>query len=271
MNSQSPSIILSTCPPLPFHLLEDYTYYTHILLVLVGNFDFAKNLKVAILCFLQLAFPNSKWVVELKVDLDCEGCIKKILKAIKKIEDIETYNIETQLNKVTVTGNVTTEEEFNKYDREPAKYIKQYKGIKPRTGAPYSCDIGYEQFLGPKLQYGFDSDIMGHVRFIIPRLVIGVFVQVLCSYSTLLLYGIVTQSKKHPNEFAEELVKDADQKATINVGGHLLNAITIKHFTLGLPYHSKYTFVKGVGNDKMIAQSAFALEHMEGALHHSLL
>ncbi|CAL5343705.1 unnamed protein product [Camellia sinensis] len=50
-------------------------------------------------------------VVELKVDLDCEGCIKKILKAIKKIEaDIETYNIETQLNKVTVTGNVTTEE-----------------------------------------------------------------------------------------------------------------------------------------------------------------
>ncbi|XP_028058438.1 actin-related protein 3 isoform X2 [Camellia sinensis] len=40
--------------------------------------------------------------------------------------------------------------EFNKYDREPAKYIKQYKGIKPRTGAPYSCDIGYERFLGPE-------------------------------------------------------------------------------------------------------------------------
>ncbi|XP_052177840.1 copper transport protein ATX1 isoform X1 [Diospyros lotus] len=77
-------------------------------------------------------------VVELKVDLDCEGCIKKILKAIKKIEgttsifnstraphhfsqikdshrppllaDIETYNVDKQLNKVTVTGNVTTEE-----------------------------------------------------------------------------------------------------------------------------------------------------------------
>ncbi|XP_057509928.1 heavy metal-associated isoprenylated plant protein 45 [Actinidia eriantha] len=49
-------------------------------------------------------------VVELKVDLDCEGCIKKILKAIKKIEDIETYNVDMQLNKVTVTGNVTTEE-----------------------------------------------------------------------------------------------------------------------------------------------------------------
>ncbi|XP_034203579.1 copper transport protein ATX1 isoform X1 [Prunus dulcis] len=50
-------------------------------------------------------------VVELKVGLHCEECIKKILKAIKKIEaDIETYNADAQLNKVTVTGNVTTEE-----------------------------------------------------------------------------------------------------------------------------------------------------------------
>ncbi|KAJ0091849.1 hypothetical protein Patl1_27141 [Pistacia atlantica] len=43
------------------------------------------------------------------------------------------------------------------------------------------------------LQYGFDSCIMGQVRFIIPRLVIGVFIQFICSYSTLPLYVIVTQ------------------------------------------------------------------------------
>ncbi|XP_059275091.1 copper transport protein CCH [Lycium ferocissimum] len=49
-------------------------------------------------------------VVELKVGLHCDECVKKILKAIKKIEDIETYDVDTQLNKVTVTGNVTTEE-----------------------------------------------------------------------------------------------------------------------------------------------------------------
>ncbi|KAK7857911.1 copper transport protein ATX1 [Quercus suber] len=49
-------------------------------------------------------------VVELKVGLHCEDCIKKILKAIKKMQDIETYNVDTQLNKVIVTGNVTNEE-----------------------------------------------------------------------------------------------------------------------------------------------------------------
>jgi mlo protein len=43
------------------------------------------------------------------------------------------------------------------------------------------------------VQYGFYSCIMGQVRFIVPRLVIGVIIQVLCSYSTLPLYAIVTQ------------------------------------------------------------------------------
>lgn len=43
------------------------------------------------------------------------------------------------------------------------------------------------------VQYGFDSCIMGQVQFIIPRLIIGVIIQILCSYSTLPLYAIVTQ------------------------------------------------------------------------------
>ncbi|KAF9663120.1 hypothetical protein SADUNF_Sadunf17G0005400 [Salix dunnii] len=43
------------------------------------------------------------------------------------------------------------------------------------------------------VQYGFDSCIMGQVGYIIPRLVIGAFIQFLCSYSTLPLYAIVTQ------------------------------------------------------------------------------
>nr|POF01575.1 mlo-like protein 1 [Quercus suber] len=43
------------------------------------------------------------------------------------------------------------------------------------------------------VQYGFDSCIMGEIGFIIPRLVMGVFVQFVCSYSTLPLYAIVTQ------------------------------------------------------------------------------
>ncbi|XP_059666807.1 copper transport protein CCH-like [Cornus florida] len=49
-------------------------------------------------------------VVELKVGLHCDECIRKILKAIKKMDEIETYDVDTQLNKVIVSGNVTAEE-----------------------------------------------------------------------------------------------------------------------------------------------------------------
>lgn len=60
-----------------------------------------------------------------------------------------------------------------------------------------------------------------------------------------------------------EMVVALMQKATIKVSGHLLNAITIEHFILRLPYHSKFTFAKGVKNDEMTARSIFGLELSE--------
>ncbi|XP_058785728.1 MLO-like protein 1 [Vicia villosa] len=79
--------------------------------------------------------------------------------------------------------------------------------------------------------YGFDSCIMGQVRYIVPRLVIGVFIQVLCSYSTLPLYAVVTQMGSHYkraifNEhvqvglvgWAEKVKKKKAQKADSNQG-----------------------------------------------------
>ncbi|XP_027149812.1 uncharacterized protein LOC113754229 isoform X1 [Coffea eugenioides] len=60
-----------------------------------------------------------------------------------------------------------------------------------------------------------------------------------------------------------EMVVALMQKATINVGGHFLNAITIEHFILRLPYHSKYTFAKGAKNEEMSARSIFGLELSE--------
>ncbi|KAL9302740.1 MLO-like protein 15 [Arabidopsis thaliana] len=54
-----------------------------------------------------------------------------------------------------------------------------------------SFEIAYFFFI--LFQFGWDSCIMDHVKFVIPRLVIGVIIQLLCSYSTLPLYALVTQ------------------------------------------------------------------------------
>lgn len=60
-----------------------------------------------------------------------------------------------------------------------------------------------------------------------------------------------------------EMVVALMQKATITVGGHLLNAITIEHFILRLPYHLKFTCPKTSKNEEMRARSAFGLEWSE--------
>ncbi|KAG5530308.1 hypothetical protein RHGRI_025304 [Rhododendron griersonianum] len=61
-------------------------------------------------------------------------------------------------------------------------------------------------------QYKFDSCIMGDVGFIIPRLVIGIFVQFLCSYCTLPLYALVTQMGTSFNKaiFVEPVLEGID-------------------------------------------------------------
>ncbi|GJN14432.1 hypothetical protein PR202_gb01258 [Eleusine coracana subsp. coracana] len=71
--------------------------------------------------------------------------------------------------------------------------------------------------------YGFNSCIMGQVRFIVPRLVIGVLIQILCSYSTLPLYAIVTQmgscyKKEIFNEHVQQGVLGWAQKVRMKKG-----------------------------------------------------
>jgi len=41
--------------------------------------------------------------------------------------------------------------EFGKYDSEPSKWFKEYKGVDAITKKPYSVDVGYERFLGPEI------------------------------------------------------------------------------------------------------------------------
>ncbi|XP_011620320.2 uncharacterized protein LOC18421740 isoform X2 [Amborella trichopoda] len=50
------------------------------------------------------------------------------------------------------------------------------------------------------------------------------------------------------------------RKATMKVGGHLLNALTIEHFILRLPYHSKFIHLKGAKADDLTMRNIFGLE-----------
>ncbi|XP_071913655.1 uncharacterized protein [Coffea arabica] len=90
------------------------------------------------------------------------------------------------------------------------------------------------------------------------------------SHQQKLAFWINTYNSCIMNAFLEQGIPDSPervvellQKATITVGGHLLNAITIEHFILRLPYHLKHTGPKSAKGDEMKAHALFGLEWSE--------
>ncbi|KAK2357166.1 hypothetical protein QL285_094465 [Trifolium repens] len=75
--------------------------------------------------------------------------------------------------------------------------------------------------------------------------------------------SILNAYLEHGIPESPEMVVALMQKATIVVGGQLLNAITIEHFILRLPYHLKFTCPKAAKNDEVKARSIFGLEWSE--------
>ncbi|XP_057765945.1 uncharacterized protein LOC130986531 [Salvia miltiorrhiza] len=75
-----------------------------------------------------------------------------------------------------------------------------------------------------------------------------------CMMNAFLEYGI-------PED--PETVFELMQKATVTVSEHVLTAITIEHFILRLPYHSKYTSSKSTKYDETMTRSMFGLELSE--------
>ncbi|KAL6877209.1 hypothetical protein ACP4OV_012880 [Aristida adscensionis] len=75
------------------------------------------------------------------------------------------------------------------------------------------------------ITFGVDSCFMDHAVFMVPRLIVGVIIQLLCSYSTLPLYAIVTQmgsyyKKEIFNEHVQQGVLGWAQKAKKHKGLH---------------------------------------------------
>ncbi|KAG5251298.1 transcription factor [Salix suchowensis] len=86
---------------------------------------------------------------------------------------------------------------------------------------------------------------------------------------------IISAFLEHGIPESAEMVVELMRKATITIGGHLLNAILIEHLILRLPYYSKYlsachllpsfdqTISKGAKTDEMAVRNKFGLELSE--------
>ncbi|KAJ3682468.1 hypothetical protein LUZ60_015041 [Juncus effusus] len=94
--------------------------------------------------------------IELKIRMDCEGCERKVKKALESIKDVSTVEIEPKQKKVTVTGYI-----------EQAKLIKklEYKTGKKVEPWPY---VPYDVIPHPYAPGAYDKKAPpGYVRNVI--------------------------------------------------------------------------------------------------------
>lgn len=66
--------------------------------------------------------------------------------------------------------------EFTKYDMDPGKWIKKYKGINAISKNEFLIDVGYERFLGPEIFFHPEVEIPHFLNYstCIPRMTFGV-------------------------------------------------------------------------------------------------
>ncbi|XP_015570671.1 heavy metal-associated isoprenylated plant protein 45 isoform X1 [Ricinus communis] len=107
---------------------------------------------------------NAMSIVELSVHMDCEGCEKRIRRAISKMEGVDSLEIDMDRQKVTVTG-----------------YVDQRKVLKVvrRTGRkaefwPFPYDVEYYPYAAQYLdettyttsynyyRHGFNESVHGY-------------------------------------------------------------------------------------------------------------
>ncbi|XP_057952091.1 heavy metal-associated isoprenylated plant protein 45 [Malania oleifera] len=116
-------------------------------------------------CFFgQPKLANAMSIVELAVHMDCEGCEKRIRRAISKLEGVDTLDIDMDKQKVTVTGHVNHKRVLRAvrrtgrkaelwpfpYDSEYYPYASQYL-----DESTYSSTYNY-------YRHGFNESVHGY-------------------------------------------------------------------------------------------------------------
>jgi len=111
--------------------------------------------------------------------------------------------------------------EFGKYDKNPDKYIRHYTGVsKTGTRKPFTCDVGYERFLGPEMFFNpemFSADFTTPLPEVVDSAIINCPVDVRRGlYKNIVLSGGSTMFKDFDRRLNKSIKKKVDKRMTEN-------------------------------------------------------
>ncbi|XP_024358612.1 actin-related protein 3 isoform X1 [Physcomitrium patens] len=125
--------------------------------------------------------------------------------------------------------------EFGKHDKEPAKYVKQWKGNNSKTGAPFSCDIGYERFLAPEVFFSpeiYSSDFTTPLPEVVDNCIQSAPIDVRRAlYKNIVLSGGSTMFKDFQRRLQRDIKKRVDARTSASEkksgGDHKSQAVEV--------------------------------------------
>jgi actin-related protein 3 len=106
--------------------------------------------------------------------------------------------------------------EYAKYDSEPSKWIRQYEGIHSVTKKPFTCDVGYERFLGPEIFFNpeiFSSDFLTPLPKVVDDTIQTCPIDVRRGlYKNIVLSGGSTMFKDFGKRLARDIKRSVDYR-----------------------------------------------------------
>jgi len=106
--------------------------------------------------------------------------------------------------------------EYAKYDAEQNKWIRQYDGIHSVTKKPFTCDVGYERFLGPEIFFNpeiFSSDFLTPLPKVVDDTIQTCPIDVRRGlYKNIVLSGGSTMFKDFGKRLARDIKRSVDYR-----------------------------------------------------------
>uniref|UniRef100_A0A3P9A9N4 Actin related protein 3B n=1 Tax=Esox lucius TaxID=8010 RepID=A0A3P9A9N4_ESOLU len=110
--------------------------------------------------------------------------------------------------------------EFTKYDTDPGKWIKQYKGINGISKSEFQIDVGYERFLGPEIFFHpefANPDFMQPISDIVDEVIMNCPIDVRRPlYKNIVLSGGSTMFRDFGRRMQRDLKRSVDARLKLS-------------------------------------------------------
>lgn len=151
--------------------------------------------------------------------------------------------------------------EYMKYDNDPDKYFKIFEGTHPRTGSPWTCDVGYERFLGPEIFFNpeiFNPSFTTALPEVVDKSILACPIDTRRGlYKNIVLSGGSTMFKDFGRRLQRDIKKRADHRLEANWARHPNMAKTGNKMEVNVISHHMQRFAVWFGGSMLSSTPEF--------------